>query len=115
MSVIRHSLFANKAGIVDVACGQSHTLALKSNGTLYATGDNGNGQLGLGDTTNRTSFTLVSNLSDVIAVACGSRSRSPLSLKSDGTLYATGYNAYGQLGLGDTTDRSTFTLVPFPE
>ncbi len=32
----------------------------------------------------------------------------------DGSLWAWGYNNHGQLGLGDTTDRLSPTLVPFP-
>ena len=34
-----------------------------------------------------------------------------LATKPDGSLWAWGYNAYGQLGLGDTTDRWTPTEV----
>ena len=34
-----------------------------------------------------------------------------LILKSDGTLWGCGYNGYGRLGLGDTTDRYTFTQI----
>ena len=34
-----------------------------------------------------------------------------IALKQDGTLWAWGYNNDGQLGLGDTTNRSTPTQV----
>ncbi len=40
-------------------------------------------------------------------VAAGERHT--VILKSDGTVWATGYNYYGQLGVGDTNDRNTFT------
>ena len=33
-------------------------------------------------------------------------------LKNDGSLLVSGNNGYGQLGLGDTSDRTSFTQVP---
>ena len=33
-------------------------------------------------------------------------------LAEDGTVFACGWNFYGQLGLGDTSPRNTFTAVP---
>ena len=42
-----------------IAVGGGHTLAIKTNGTLWAWGDNYYGQLGLGDNTNRNSPTQV--------------------------------------------------------
>jgi hypothetical protein len=41
---------------IAVSCGSYHTQILLSNGTVLATGNNGNGQLGNGTTTNSTSF-----------------------------------------------------------
>ena len=40
-----------------------------------------------------------------------SLSEHSLILKNDGTLWSNGYNIYGQLGLGDTTNRTTFTQI----
>ena len=34
-------------------------------------------------------------------------------IKNDGAVYGTGRNGYGQLGLGDTSDKNTFTKVNF--
>jgi len=45
----------SRATTPQIAAGSYHSLALKSNGTLWAWGDNGYGQLGDGTTTNRTS------------------------------------------------------------
>ena len=78
-----------------------------SDGTLWATGYNGNGQLGLGDTTHRLSW--VQSLSGVAAVAGGGYHS--FALKPDGTLWATGHNYYGQLGLGDRPHRSSWALA----
>jgi alpha-tubulin suppressor-like RCC1 family protein len=46
----------------------------------------------------------VSTLARVVAVAASNHS---VALKSDGTVWAWGWNSYGQLGDGTTTDRST--------
>ena len=88
--------------VQQIACGGSHTMILKTDGTLWATGYNNYGQLGLGDTDTRKLFTKV-DITDVAQVACGYNHT--LVLKTDGTLWATGRNSNGQLGL-DTTDGS---------
>ena len=86
----------------------SNTFILKNDGTLYSTGYNNKGQLGLGNTTNRNTFTKV-NIDNVKSIYCGYYHT--FILKNDGTVYSTGYNNNGQLGLGNTTDRNTFTKV----
>jgi alpha-tubulin suppressor-like RCC1 family protein len=53
---------------------------------------------------------LVDGLSGVVAVAAGTLHS--IALRSDGTLMACGRNDKGQLGVGDTDDRDTFTVVP---
>lgn len=45
----------------------------------------------------------------VVAIGCGGRNS--FLLRSDGSVYSTGYNAYGGLGLGDTVDRSTWVQI----
>jgi len=95
-----------------IACGEQHTMAIKSDGTLWATGYNYFGQLGLGDSgadTDRNTFEKVGSGTDWVAVACGGSHT--MAIKSDGTLWATGYNTFGQLGLGNTTNRDTFEKV----
>jgi alpha-tubulin suppressor-like RCC1 family protein len=94
-----------------VSCGQAHTLALKSNGTLWAWGDNDNGQLGLGGTAERNSPTQVEPGSTWKAVSCGQDFT--LAIKSNGTLWAWGDNSDGELGLGsaDTNVHATPTQV----
>jgi alpha-tubulin suppressor-like RCC1 family protein len=86
-----------------VAAGYAHTVALKSDGTVWAWGDNSWGQLGIG--TNTTGRLLpVKVLTGAVAVAAGEINS--VALKSDGTVWAWGANGYGQLGDGTTTDRS---------
>jgi alpha-tubulin suppressor-like RCC1 family protein len=90
---------------VAVSAGPSgaHTLALKSNGTLWAWGSNGAGQLGVGDTMNRSSPTQVGSGADWVVISAGWAHSA--ALKSDGTLWTWGYNVYGQLGDSTITDR----------
>jgi alpha-tubulin suppressor-like RCC1 family protein len=78
-----------------------HSLFLKSDGTLWAMGDDHNGQLGDGTTdngsfhTNRPEQIVTTN---VTAIAGGFYHS--LFLKSGGSLWAMGDNFYGELGDG---------------
>jgi alpha-tubulin suppressor-like RCC1 family protein len=86
-------------GVVDVAGGFHHSLALKDDGTAWAWGDNEYGQLGDGTTTIiRTTPVKVSRLSSVKSLSGGGLHS--LALKDDGTVWAWGANYYGQLGNG---------------
>ncbi len=91
------------SGVIAIAAGEYHSLALKSNGTVWAWGRNNYGQLGNGTTTNKNTPVQVSGLSSVIAIAAGTFHS--IALKSDGTVWAWGVNEYGQLG-DNTTTRS---------
>ncbi|MGE5799889.1 MAG: hypothetical protein ACM337_06135 [Syntrophaceae bacterium] len=82
-----------------------HTLFQKSDGTVWAWGNNASGQLGDGTTIDRYSPVAVSGLTGVTAVAAGGAHS--LALKNDGTVWAWGSNTSGQLGDGTTSDRLT--------
>jgi alpha-tubulin suppressor-like RCC1 family protein len=85
-----------------VSAGVAHTVAIKSNGTLWAWGDNTYGQLGNGTTTaNNVPVQENTLATDWVAVAAGAYYT--VAIKSDGTLWAWGDNTYGQLGNGTTT------------
>ncbi len=88
-----------------LAQGASHTLRLRSDGSVWASGLNSNGQLGDGTTTPRLSPVAVSALSAIQRVAAG-QSHS-LALKGDGSVWSWGLNASGQLGNGTTTQANT--------
>jgi alpha-tubulin suppressor-like RCC1 family protein len=89
-----------------VAGGYGHTIAIKTDGTLWSWGYNSNGQLGVNDTTQRnTPVTTLLGGTNWKSVAAGQRYT--IALKTDGTLWSWGYNSNGQLGVNDTTHRST--------
>lgn len=84
--------------VVAIAAGQYHSLALRSDGTVWAWGWNYYGQLGDGTTIDRTTPVQVQGLTNVVAIAASSNFS--LALKADGTVWAWGQNSYGQLGDG---------------
>ena len=88
-----------------LSAGGSHTAVIKSNGTLWTWGGNGNGQLGDGTTTTRVSPVLVASPTPWALVSAGDAHT--LAIKADGTLWAWGKNTSGQVGNGTTTDRLT--------
>ena len=95
-----------------IACGTLYTVVLMTNGTLWSTGKNYVGQLGLGDNTDRTTLTkITSDLSGCTpqSISCGLEHT--VVLMTNGTLWSTGGNLVGQLGLGDNTDRNRLTNI----
>jgi YD repeat-containing protein len=94
---------------VRVAAGPTHALALLSDGTVVAWGDNSYGQFGDGTYTSSAAPVPVPGLSGVVSIAAGHYHS--LAILSDGTARAWGYNANGQLGDGSTTWSTTPVAV----
>jgi alpha-tubulin suppressor-like RCC1 family protein len=87
-----------------IAAGDKHTLALKADGTVWAWGDNSQGQVGDGTWNNqRNSPVQVSGLTDVVAIAAGGLHS--LAVKGDGSVWGWGYNANSQLGYSSSSIR----------
>jgi alpha-tubulin suppressor-like RCC1 family protein len=89
---------------------------LMENGDLYANGYNGYGQTGHGDTTDRTVPTLTTTGVLDVYNSCEynyGHYHSQFIKKADG-LYAAGYNVAAHLGVGDSTNRSSWTKVWLP-
>ncbi|MBV9739596.1 MAG: hypothetical protein JOZ30_08150 [Hyphomicrobiales bacterium] len=93
-----------------VAAGNRHSLALKSDGTLWAWGNNLEGQLGNGTKVNAAAVVQVRGLSDVAAVAAGMGHS--LASRNDGTVWAWGYNDDGELGDGTRKAHLTPAQIP---
>ena len=88
--------------VVSVSVGSSHTMAIKTDGSLWAWGHNDSGQLGdgtfttLGNDNGRR--TPVKIMDSVAFVSAGYRHT--MAIKTDGSLWAWGWNSSGQLGSG---------------
>jgi alpha-tubulin suppressor-like RCC1 family protein len=100
------------AGITQIAGGgpaiffasDGHEMALDSAGTVWVWGDNSSGEAGNGTTGGDVlTSQRVPGLSGVVQIAAGSES--DYALKSDGTVWAWGYNGSGQLGDDTTLNR----------
>ena len=105
------------SGIKAIAAGGAFSVAIDGNDNVLVWGYNGFGQLGPNPTTN--SFGALFNKIDksvftttgtVVAIAAGFNH--VLALTSDGTIWAWGYNFYGQLGVAPATTTSGFSFTP---
>lgn len=83
-------------------------LALRSDGTVWAWGDNGYGQLGIGNKTLQNTPQQVLGLDSVIDISAGSAHS--LALRADGTVWSWGANSQGQLGLPLTITDTTLPV-----
>ena len=100
--------------VTAIAGGQSHSLALTSTGQVLAWGSNSYGQLGNGSTTNSSTPVAVSLPSGTTVTAIAGGFYHSLALTSSGQVLAWGWNFYGQLGNGTTTNSSTPVPVSLP-
>ncbi len=92
-----------------IAAGGHHTVAIQSNGTLWAWGRNLDGQLGDGTNVNRLTPVPIGNDNTWVMVVAGAKHT--MALKTDGTLHAWGGNDHGQLGDGSPSSRTVPTLI----
>lgn len=86
-----------------------HTVAIKTDGTLWAWGSGGNGRTGLGDTVNRSSPVQIGASTDWAQASAGQMHT--MAIKTDGTLWTWGNNSTGQLGKTGAAARSSPTQI----
>ncbi len=97
--------------ITQISAGFDRSFALNKNGQVYSWGSNTEGRLGLKDTKNRNTPTLVPEIPDNI-VQLSTGKYHTLALTNTGEVYSWGSNTFGQLGLGDIKNINTPTLIP---
>ena len=111
------NVYRDKKGAVtypQVGSEMTSTIVLKEDGTVWASGANGSGQLGDGTTANKDNPVQVkingtTNLTRVKKISCGIDAAAALTV--DGKVYTWGANANGKLGVGDTNIRTYATPV----
>ncbi|XP_016391746.1 RCC1 and BTB domain-containing protein 2 isoform X2 [Sinocyclocheilus rhinocerous] len=114
--------------VTEVACGSHHTIALTTEGEVYAWGYNNSGQVGSGSTANQPTPRRVSSCLQnkvVVNIACGQLCSMAvldngevacgyahtLALTDEGFIYSWGANSYGQLGTGNKSNQAVPTLI----
>jgi len=113
VAVVRSGVLAGRT-VIAVAAGNSHSLALCSDGTVAAWGAGGSGQLGNNASTNSlvpVAVTVSGVLAGKTVVAVAAGNAHSLALCSDGTVAAWGEGGSGQLGNNATTDSSVPVAV----
>jgi alpha-tubulin suppressor-like RCC1 family protein len=95
--------------VIAIAAGESHTLALKNNGTVWGWGNNTGGRIGDGGADQRIRAVQAQRLTSVIAISAGDLHSA--ALESDGRVWTWGNNNDGQLGNG--TRSTPVSRVPF--
>jgi alpha-tubulin suppressor-like RCC1 family protein len=103
---------------VRMSAGGTHSLGIKVVSgiqVIYAWGNNANGQLGLGDTTQRTIPTQITSSLSWSTFSAGENYSLARTIDDGSALgskmFGWGDNTYGQLGLGDTTQRTSPTQI----
>lgn len=92
--------------VAEFSCGYQHTLAVKTDGTLWGIGVNSYGQLGRGNTSSQYStFAQIGSDTNWSKVSCGSSFS--LAIKTTGALYSAGDNSDGRTGQGTTSSNTT--------
>ena len=92
---------------VSVSSGSSHTCAVLDDGSLKCWGRNSLGQLGIGSTTQQTTPQTVDLGTGRTAVSVSLGYGHTCAVLDDGSLKCWGYNYYGELGIGSTTQQTT--------
>jgi alpha-tubulin suppressor-like RCC1 family protein len=92
-------------GVIAITAGGGHSCALTSRGGVVCWGSNSLGELGDGTTTRRLTPVGVAGLARGIAAIAAGGEAHGCALTRGGSVECWGYNGYGQLGDGTTTDR----------
>ncbi|KAJ0973190.1 hypothetical protein J5N97_021149 [Dioscorea zingiberensis] len=94
--------------IKQIACGDSHCLAVTMDGEVQSWGRNQNGQLGLGTNEDSLVPQKIQSFQGIPVKMIAAGAEHTAAVTEDGELYGWGWGRYGNLGLGDRNDR----LIP---
>lgn len=90
--------------IVHASCGEAHTVLVNSDGCLYSFGNNGNGQLGVPNSSMPQLIKGVPLNCTIVKVSCGKNHT--IALGSTGDVFSWGANEYGQCGVGIKSNKA---------
>uniref|UniRef100_A0A673UWZ9 HECT and RLD domain containing E3 ubiquitin protein ligase 5 n=2 Tax=Suricata suricatta TaxID=37032 RepID=A0A673UWZ9_SURSU len=112
---IEHARFQcilQEKSIIQITCGDYHSLALSKGGELFAWGQNLHGQLGIGSlSASVPTPQIVKNLSGIPLVQISAGKAHSMALSMSGNIYSWGRNDFGQLGLGHTEGKGFPSLI----
>ncbi|SHI66279.1 Alpha-tubulin suppressor [Geosporobacter subterraneus DSM 17957] len=91
-------------GVIAIAAGKDHSVALREDEKVYTWGNGGNGILGNGSTSSSNTPVQVNTLTEVISISA--QGEHTMALRRNGSLWTWGKNDKGQLGDGSTTNRT---------
>lgn len=95
------------ANVIKVEAGETHSVFLLGDNTVYVCGNNFYGQLGTNNFQKCFAAKCIAN--NIIDISCGAFHT--VLLKNDNTVLSCGRNTYGQLGVGDNMHRNNLTQV----
>ena len=95
--------------IVQFICGLGQSLFLDSKGNVFSVGQNGFGELGLGNNTSQFLLNKIPNIPPIKTISC--LCSSCYLIDFEGNLWTFGKNDYGQLGHGDETHKNIPEIV----
>ncbi|XP_058922820.1 E3 ISG15--protein ligase HERC5 isoform X1 [Kogia breviceps] len=108
----RFQCILQEKNIIQITCGDYHSLALSKGGVLFAWGQNLDGQLGVGRTfASIPTPQVVEHLSGVPLVQISAGEAHSMALSMSGNIYSWGRNDCGQLGLGHTDNKDSPSLI----
>lgn len=101
-------MIVNSETWIDISTSGENSVAVRSDGTIWATGRGSEGALGQGNTTSLSYWVQVGTDTNWASIATSTNTQTQvLALKTNGTMWGWGFNTSGQLGLGDVTNRSS--------
>jgi alpha-tubulin suppressor-like RCC1 family protein len=103
----------NSITISRVYAGDFHSIFLDTNGNVYSCGRGNDGQLGHGNTSNKNTPTLIQYFIDesITISKFSAGYYHSIFLATDGNVYSCGLSSYGRLGHGNTNSKYTPTLI----